>query len=443
MEATVADDKVFPAAAALRNGEKEAHPPPNDDDGIDNGVVKERLSPTSTKQPSPASASPEDDTIPNVEEAKDTTTEKDDSEPASPPPPQPFTGKETEGEKETETSPARPSTPAGEDKVEQDTQSNSSSSSSHNDRNDKDDDTRESIADAAAVVLDTPVIKVTEESVTKTVTDIEAMENGAEPPSSSSKSPIKEQVKENSVEPSSSSKSPTKEKVNASSPSTQDAMDEASSSSPSSSWRSKGEEEDIPASPVEAAKAEKQAASNEVQDDRMDEETDHEEEDADEKSHQEESKPPQEGAGGTKTKQEDKRSPNEEEEEEVERVKEAPNKFSRPQEPEVEEDDDDEDEDVIECPLVQDILVGMGQALKAHPGNQRMVAIIAVHRDRYDAADQKRKKRLVKEVISEVSRGGTRFLKVNESGTGWIQCSSKEIKGKGTLFDPPVFQIVS
>jgi hypothetical protein len=95
-------------------------------------------------------------------------------------------------------------------------------------------------------------------------------------------------------------------------------------------------------------------------------------------------------------------------------------------------DNDDEDKvEVIECPLVQDILVGMGQALKAHPGNQRMVAIIAVHRDRYEAADEKGKKILLKEVTSEVKRGGTRFLKVNESGTGWIRCSKREIRSKG------------
>ncbi|KAG7353295.1 hypothetical protein IV203_009344 [Nitzschia inconspicua] len=96
----------------------------------------------------------------------------------------------------------------------------------------------------------------------------------------------------------------------------------------------------------------------------------------------------------------------------------------------VESDDDDEEEEVIECPLVQDILVGIGQALNAHPGNQRMVAIIAVHRDRYNDADKKRRKRILKEILSEVQRGGTRFLKVNQSGTGWVRCSSKESRVK-------------
>jgi hypothetical protein len=94
---------------------------------------------------------------------------------------------------------------------------------------------------------------------------------------------------------------------------------------------------------------------------------------------------------------------------------------------------DEETERIIECPMVQDVLVGMGHALKAHPGNQRMVAIIAVHRDRYEAADKDGKRKLVKEVTSEVLRGNTRFLKVNESGTGWVRCRSKEIREKGTL----------
>lgn len=124
----------------------------------------------------------------------------------------------------------------------------------------------------------------------------------------------------------------------------------------------------------------------------------------------------------------DKRDPKNKKEEESVRDKEEEHGDTRGKSKE-----EGEKEDVIECPLVQDILVGMGQALKAHPGNQRMVAIIAVHRDRYDAADEQGKKRLMKEVSSEVQRGGARFLKVNDNGTGWIRCSKKEIRRKGTL----------
>jgi hypothetical protein len=89
-------------------------------------------------------------------------------------------------------------------------------------------------------------------------------------------------------------------------------------------------------------------------------------------------------------------------------------------------------EKIIECPSVQDILVGMDHSLKAHPGNQRMVAIIAVHRDRYEATDKDGKKKIVKEIISELQRGDARFVKVNESGTGWVKCRLKETREKGT-----------
>jgi hypothetical protein len=91
---------------------------------------------------------------------------------------------------------------------------------------------------------------------------------------------------------------------------------------------------------------------------------------------------------------------------------------------------DDEHEETVECPVVQDILVGWGPSLKSHPGNQRMVAIVAVHRDRYKAANNQVQRKIVEELISEVQRGNARFLKVNDSATGWIKCSSKEVRGK-------------
>ena len=92
---------------------------------------------------------------------------------------------------------------------------------------------------------------------------------------------------------------------------------------------------------------------------------------------------------------------------------------------------DDEKDEIIECPLIADILVGRGKQLKQHPGNQRMVAIIAIHRLRYQDANEEGKKEIIDELTSEVQRGGTRFLKVNDNGTGWMKCSADEVKAKG------------
>ena len=106
----------------------------------------------------------------------------------------------------------------------------------------------------------------------------------------------------------------------------------------------------------------------------------------------------------------------------------TPNKAKTASTDEEEEEDDDE---IIECPKIGDILVGRGAQLRRHPGNARMVAIIAVHRLRYTDASDEEKVKIIAEMTSEVQRGGTRFLKVNDNGTGWTRCSKDEIKSKG------------
>ena len=106
----------------------------------------------------------------------------------------------------------------------------------------------------------------------------------------------------------------------------------------------------------------------------------------------------------------------------------TPNKAKTASTDEEEEEDDDE---IIECPKIGDILVGRGAQLRRHPGNARMVAIIAVHRLRYTDASDEEKVKIIAELTSEVQRGGTRFLKVNDNGTGWTRCSKDEIKSKG------------
>jgi hypothetical protein len=59
------------------------------------------------------------------------------------------------------------------------------------------------------------------------------------------------------------------------------------------------------------------------------------------------------------------------------------------------------------------------------------MAVIEIHKERYRCTtDDLVRKRIVNEISRTVERYGSRFLKMNDSGTGWVRCEAYEIEEK-------------
>jgi hypothetical protein len=82
-----------------------------------------------------------------------------------------------------------------------------------------------------------------------------------------------------------------------------------------------------------------------------------------------------------------------------------------------------------EPPQERDVLCGKGRDRSCHLGNKRFKAIIALNVERYLRAGNRRslKTQVVEEVLRAVQSLGSRFLKENQRGTGWIEIRKKRI----------------
>eukprot|EP00980_Cylindrotheca_fusiformis_P001807 scaffold408_cov71-Cylindrotheca_fusiformis.AAC.8 len=75
--------------------------------------------------------------------------------------------------------------------------------------------------------------------------------------------------------------------------------------------------------------------------------------------------------------------------------------------------------DKISEPGKDDVLLGRGKPFQNHPGNQRMLRIVDLHKQKYLRVKRDKKRAIVEEVLDEIQGRGARFLKRSEDGRNW------------------------
>jgi hypothetical protein len=79
-----------------------------------------------------------------------------------------------------------------------------------------------------------------------------------------------------------------------------------------------------------------------------------------------------------------------------------------------------EESDVrVENPLPSDILLGRGRPFQSHHGNQRMLQIVASHKEKYSSEKREKRRAIAEQIIDTLLRSGARFLKRVEGETYW------------------------
>eukprot|EP00934_Nitzschia_sp_Nitz4_P007992 Nitzschia sp. Nitz4//scaffold111_size72815//20200//23123//NITZ4_005783-RA/size72815-snap-gene-0.97-mRNA-1//1//CDS//3329533159//7982//frame0 len=75
----------------------------------------------------------------------------------------------------------------------------------------------------------------------------------------------------------------------------------------------------------------------------------------------------------------------------------------------------------ILTPGLNDIISGRGRGFFNHPGNRRMLQIVADNKERYRAANKTRKTEIVKEITIQIEDEGARFLRRESGDQGWYE----------------------
>mmetsp|Transcript_1263 Transcript_1263/g.2683 ORF Transcript_1263/g.2683 Transcript_1263/m.2683 type:complete len:456 (-) Transcript_1263:242-1609(-) len=85
--------------------------------------------------------------------------------------------------------------------------------------------------------------------------------------------------------------------------------------------------------------------------------------------------------------------------------------------------------DVIECPLVNDVIFRQGKTSSGHPGNAILLSLIEIKHNELQSAQRNltrvRRKPIVEEVVREVKELGGRFLEWKERGL-WVEVKDEE-----------------
>jgi hypothetical protein len=83
----------------------------------------------------------------------------------------------------------------------------------------------------------------------------------------------------------------------------------------------------------------------------------------------------------------------------------------------------------IENPLPSDIILGRGKPFQSHHGNQRMLQIVASHKEKYSSEKREKRRAIAEQILDSLLGSGARFLKRVEGETYW------EIVGRKIAFE--------